>query len=187
MFTNGSGYKKEENDFFKKTSIQLLYGQKNLSKNDGFNLGVSFSHESYNVSIENPSSVDGSIDVISCFIGFARNRFKIGGEFDTYLDGSTNGEPYNRQILAFYSNYRIMDNLEGLVYVDMYNPVGLNHTLFGLFPNTNTGKDSETYIITGLSYYPTKGLIISPNIRMTSFENGSDSETMLKMNFQFKF
>ena len=79
LFTNGSGYKKEENDFFKKTSIQLVYGQKNLSKNDGFNLGVSFSHESYNVYIENPSSVDGSIDVISYFIGFARNRFKLSG------------------------------------------------------------------------------------------------------------
>ena len=189
LFTNGSGYKKEENDFFKKTSIQLVYGQKNLSKNDGFNLGFSFSTERYSLDIENPLSVDHGTDVISYFIGFSRNRFKIGGEFDTYLGSSVGGDHNNdnRQILAFYSSYKIMDNLEGLVYVDMYDPIGLSHTLFGVFPNTKTGKNSETYIIAGLSYYPTKGLIISPNIRMTSFENGSDTEIMLKMNFQFKF
>ena len=53
--------------------------------------------------------------------------------------------------------------------------------------NTDVDKNSETYIIAGLNYYPTKGLTIAPNVRMISFEDGSDSETMFKMNFQFKF
>ena len=48
-------------------------------------------------------------------------------------------------------------------------------------------EDGETYIITGFNFYPVKGLIITPNIRMTSFEDGSDSTTIFKMNFQFKF
>ena len=32
MYTNGSGYKNTENDKYKKISVQLVYGQKNLSK-----------------------------------------------------------------------------------------------------------------------------------------------------------
>jgi len=54
-------------------------------------------------------------------------------------------------------------------------------------PDTDANEDSETYIIAGLNYYPTKGLTITPNIRIASFEDGSDSQRMFKINFQFKF
>ena len=49
------------------------------------------------------------------------------------------------------------------------------------------GKDNLTYIIAGVNYYVGEHLIITPNIRFTSFEDESDSETVFKMNFQFKF
>ena len=171
LFTNGSGYKKQETDAYKKTSVQLVYGQKNLVKEVGFNMGTSFSYEPYN-----PNDAK---TVMSFFGGFANscpifssNSFRIGGEFDMYTDSGTD---ISKQIMALYVSYKAIDKLEGLVYLDMYDP------------DTDVSEDSETYIIAGLNYYPTKGLTITPNIRMTSFEDGSDSETMFKMNFQFKF
>ena len=171
LFTNGSGYKKQETDAYKKTSIQLVYGQKKLVKEYGFNMGTSFSYEPYN-----PNDTK---TVMSFFGGFANscpifssNSFRIGGEFDMHTDSGTD---ISKQIMALYVSYKAIDNLEGLVYLDMYDP------------DTDANEDSETYIIAGLNYYPTKGLTITPNIRITSFEDGSDSQTMFKMNFQFKF
>ena len=166
LSTNGVGYKKEENDAFKKTSIQLVYGEKKLVKNDGFNVGTSLSFESY--------SDDGNYmeSVMAFFGGYAGNGFRVGAEFDTKTDSKTE---LSEQIIAFYGSYKFTDDFEGLMYIDMYDS------------NTDVDKNSETYIIAGLNYYPTKGLTITPNIRMISFEDGSDSETMFKMNFQFKF
>ena len=169
LITNGSGYKKQESDAYKKTSVQLVYGQKRLFKElkDGFNIGASFSHEPYNS--------NDTKTVMSFFGGFASALgagLSFGAEFDMYRDS---GEDKTKEIIAFYSSCRVMDNLEGLVYVDMYDP------------DIDTDPNNETYIIVGFNYYPAKGLIISPNIRMTSFENGNDSETMFKMNFAFKF
>ena len=98
-----------------------------------------------------------------------------GADFSTTISLTDSNGDVTQQIMAFYSSYRLMDNLEGLLYVDMYDV------------DVDADEDSETYIIAGLNYYPTKGLIITPNVRMTSFEDGSDSQTMFKMSFQFKF
>ena len=106
------------------------------------------------------------------FGGYAGNGFRVGAEFDTKTDSKTE---LSEQIIAFYGSYKFTDDFEGLMYIDMYDS------------NTDVDKNSETYIIAGLNYYPTKGLTIAPNVRMISFEDGSDSETMFKMNFQFKF
>ena len=166
LSTNGVGYKKEENDAFKKTSIQLVYGEKKLVKNDGFNVGTSLSFESYY------DDGDYMESVMAFFGGYAGNGFRVGAEFDTKTDSKTE---LSEQIIAFYGSYKFTDDFEGLMYIDMYDS------------NTDVDKNSETYIIAGLNYYPTKGLTITPNVRIISFEDGSDSETMFKMNFQFKF
>ena len=42
LITNGAGYKKSENDSHKKLSLQFIYGNTNLSKSDGFNVGAVF-------------------------------------------------------------------------------------------------------------------------------------------------
>ena len=207
LITNGSGYKNQEDDKHKKISAQAVYGEKKLVKKDGFNIGTSFSMESYDIdavdaSVENEwvyglynhdndtntdevegwhndtitiDAVTGSSEnnmVMSFFGGYAGNGLRIGGEFDMHTD--SNGDK-TKQIMAFYASYKAMDSLEALLYFDMYDP------------DTGISEDTETYIIAGINYYPTNGLIITPNIRMTSFEDGSDNETMFKMNFQFKF
>ena len=164
LITNGVGYKRQEDDKWKKISLQTVYGQKNIDKEGGFNLGTSFSYERYS-SGNGPSS----IIVGSFFGGLKLNRFRIGGEFERKKNIQT------EQIIAFYSSYKIIDNLEGLVYLDMYDP------------DTDSGGNFETYTILGFNYYPTKGLIISPNFRLTSFESESESKTLFKVNFQFKF
>jgi len=167
LITNGTGYKKTESDEYKKISGQLIYGEKQLIKKDGYNAGLSFSTEPYEVD----SVTTENKNVISLFGGFAGGNLRIGGEFDLLTDAAIDE---TQQIIAFYTSYAVTENLEGLVYIDMFDP------------NTNTDKDGKTYLVAGVNYYPGKGLIISPNIRMTTPEEG-DNTTIFKVNFQFKF
>ena len=166
LSTNGTGYKKEESDAIKKTSIQLVYGEKKLVKKDGFNIGTSLTFEPYH------DGEDYTKSVVAFFGGYAGSGFRVGAEFDTKTDSKTE---LSEQIIAFYGSYKFTDVFEGLVYIDMYDE------------DTATDEDGETYIIAGLNYYPTKGLTITPNVRLKSFEDRSDGETVFKMNFQFKF
>ena len=49
LVTNGGGYKKSESDTHKKLSVHAVYGEAKLNKNDGFNIGTSFSVEPYDI------------------------------------------------------------------------------------------------------------------------------------------
>ncbi|MBC8256211.1 MAG: hypothetical protein H8E85_02790 [Candidatus Marinimicrobia bacterium] len=167
MITNGTGYKNNEDDEHKKMSVQLVYGEKKLVKKDGYNGGVSFTMEPYEVD----SVTTENKTVISLFGGFAGGSLRVGGEFDMLTDAATD---ITEQIIAFYASYAVTDKLEGLVYIDMFDP------------NTDTDNDGKTYIIAGMNFSPDEGLIITPNIRMTTPEEG-DKTTILTVNFQFKF
>ena len=188
MYTNGSGYKVTEYDEYKKTSIQLVYGEKKLVKNDGFNIGASFSIEPKDM---HTVSGDGEIDLslepskrnrtlMAFFGGYAGHGLRIGGEFDIYAfdtpayDDSEDFIMVTQQIMAAYASYRLSDKIEGLIYVDMYDP------------NTSTGNDGNTDMIIGFNYKPEKGLTMTPNIRISTPEEG-DSTTMFMLNFEFKF
>jgi len=172
--TNGTGYKKSEDDKYKKLATQFVYGEKKLVKNDGYNLGLVYTMESYDIS-ENTTE---STTVMSIFGGyasscpiFASNSFRIGSEYDMMKDS---GSDVTSQIMAFYGSYKLSDSIEGLLYYDMYDP------------DTNTEKDGFNYMILGVNYYATKGLVITPNIRTKTFEEGK-ATTYFKLNFQFKF
>jgi hypothetical protein len=78
------------------------------------------------------------------------------------------------QIMAFYASYKITSKLEGLVRYDMYDP------------DTDREPNGSTYLIAGLNYYPAKGLIITPNVRFTTPEEG-EGTTHAMLNFRFKF
>ena len=167
MITNGSGYKESENDKYKKISTQFVYGEKKLVQNDGYNIGLAYTIESYDVDVATTKSKT----VMGVFCGYASNGLRLGGEFDTHTDSGTK---ITQQIMAVYASYKLSDTMEGLIYYDMYDP------------DTNTEKNSENYVIAGLNYYPTKGLVITPNIRLTTPETG-DGTTHAGINFQFKF
>ena len=109
--------------------------------------------------------------LMAFFGGYAGNGLRIGGEFDTHTD---DGSGTIQQIMAAYASYRLSDKIEGLIYVDMYDP------------DTSTENDGNTDMIIGFNYKPEKGLTMTPNIRISTPEEG-DSTTMFMLNFEFKF
>ena len=182
MYTNGSGYKKTENDQYKKLSTQLVYGQKNLTKKDGLNLGASFTIEPYDYEDENNNTTTKNKTLMAFYGGFSGYGLRIGGEFDSYQDEGTN---INEQIMAGYINYKLSNKINVLGRVDIYDPwtesVDDENTT-----DNNEAKDNQTNIIAGFNYHPAQGLTITPNIRMSIPEEG-DSSTLFMLNFEFKF
>ena len=171
LCTNGSGYKKGENDKHKKISFQLVHGEKNLVKKDGAHIGYSLTVEPYDSKIDdNENTVENKI-LMGAYGGFAKNGLRIGGEFDVYTD---DGSDISKQIIAGYASYKLSDKFEGLIYVDMYDP------------NTSINKDGNTDMILGINCRPEKGLTITPNIRISNPEEG-DSNKKFMLNFEFKF
>ena len=168
LITNGTGYKKSENDKHKKLSFQFVFGETKLIKKDGFNIGISYSTEQYNT---NETSDINNKTATSIFAGYASKGLRFGAEFDTYND---HGIDNTQQIIAGYTSYKLSDKLEGLLYVDMYDP------------NTEINNDSNTDIIIGANYIPVKGLTITPNLRISTPEEGNSS-TIFMTNFEFKF
>ena len=182
MYTNGSGYKKSETDKHKKISAQFVYGQKNLSKKDGFNIGTSFSMEPYNYTDTDLNVSTKNKTLMAFYGGYAGNGLRIGAEFDTHIDDGTD---ITQQIIAGYVNYKISDKINILGRVDMFDP--WTESIDDLdTAGTNEEKDSQTNIIAGFNYIPAKGLTITPNVRMSVPEEG-DTTTLLMLNFEFKF
>ena len=172
MYTNGSGYKKSETDKHKKISAQFVYGQKNLSKKDGFNIGTSFSMEPYDYTDTDLNVSTKNKTLMAFYGGYAGNGLRIGAEFDMHTDDGTD---ITQQIIAAYANYKISDKINILGRVDMFDP----------WTESNE-KDNQTNIIAGFNYIPAKGLTITPNVRMSMPEEG-DATTLLMLNFEFKF
>ena len=182
MFTNGSGYKSSENDKYKKISTQFVYGEKKLVKRDGFNVGSSFSIEPYDYEDDNNIISTKNKTLIAFYGGYAANDFRIGAEFDIHRDDGTD---ITKQIIAGYMNYKLSDKINILGRLDIFDPWtestdDLNTN------NINEEKDSETNIIAGFNYIPTKGLTITPNIRISIPEDGYNT-TLFMLNFEFKF
>ena len=177
MYTNGTGYKENENDKHKKISAQFVYGQKKLSKNNGINIGTSFSIEPYDDDGDTKSKT-----LMAFYGGYAGNVLRIGAEFDTYTD---DGSDITQQIIAGYANYKLSDKINILGRVDMFDPwtksIDDSDTA-----DINEEKDNQTNIIAGFNYIPTQGLTITPNVRISIPEEG-DTTTLLMLNFEFKF
>ena len=167
MYTNGTGYKASENDKHKKISIQLVHGEKKLVKKDGFNAGTSFSVEPYDF---DETTIKNKI-VTSIYGGYAGNGLRIGTELDTHTD---EGNDITQQIIAAYASYKLSEKLESLVYFDMYDP------------DISKNKDENTDMIIGFNYRPAKGLTMTPNMRMSTPEEG-EGTTIFMLNFEFKF
>tara|TARA_B110000438_G_scaffold76576_1_gene76747 strand:- start:70 stop:996 length:927 start_codon:yes stop_codon:yes gene_type:complete len=162
LITNGSGYKKAENDDHKKISLQGIYGQQKLDKNDGFNIGSVYSTESYDLD----SSSVKNISVIGLFGGYASNGIRVGLELNQKND---NGLDIKGQLMSLYANYQTRKNIALFLKYDMVSP------------NTKESDEDKTYLIAGIEYSPGKGLMISPNFRKT------DDNSQLILNFEFKF
>ncbi len=171
--TNGTGYKKAEDDKYKKLAVMLVKGEKTLSKNPGYNAGLVWTTEPYafNAS-DSANTVVRYKNVLALFAGFAKDDFRLGGDFSQFSDG---GSEVTEQIIAVYGNY-FMTKLASLYFLyDNYDPyVGLQ-------------SDGVTSIIIGVNLVPARGLNIAPNIRYRIPESGKSELSEIILNFEFRF
>ena len=164
LFTNGTGYKKAEDDSHKKLSTHFVYGESKLNKNDGFNIGSSFSFEPYDI-----NDIVTNKTVIGFFSGYAGFGFRGGFEFDVKEE-----KDISSNIISIYGTYKLFDKFSFLARLDQIDP------------NTSSNNDGVQAVIIGAHYNLEEGLTVAPNFRMTNLEN-SDSEKSIVINFQFKF
>ena len=165
LITNGGGYKKAESDSNKKLSIHAVYGESKLNKKDGFNGGLSFSMEPYDID----SVTTSNTNIVCIFAGNAGNGFRGGFEFDT-----KNRDDVSGQIISAYGTYKLNDKLSILARLDQVDA------------DTSKNDDGVRAIIAGVHYSAAKGLTIAPTVRVRAPEEG-DSERSIVLNFQFKF
>jgi len=165
LITNGVGYKKAESDSHKKLSIHAAYGESKLNKKDGFNGGLSFSMEPYDID----SVTTSNTNIVGIFAGYAGNGFRGGFEFDT-----KNRDDVSGQIISAYGTYKLNDKLSILARLDQVDA------------DTSKNDDGVQAIIAGVHYNAAKGLTIAPTVRVRATEEG-DSENSIVLNFQFKF
>lgn len=160
LVTNGTGYKKSEDDSYKKLSVQVYYGPGKLNSKNGLNAGTVVAYEPY--------SSDGGTEaeiIVGVFGGYSFGPFRAGAEFDQLQDSE---EDVQIRIVSGYGNYALNDKV----------------SLFGRLDYVDYGDDSKNYIITGIAVAPEKGLKIMPNIRYTK-QNDTDAEIEYKLNFEF--
>ena len=168
LMTNGTGFKKSEDDSHKKLSLQLIYGNSKLSKSDGFNVGAVFSHEPYEregeVGIPEQPTGEHTKKVFGFFGGYAKNNLRIGAEWNQLEDSGLLDGNYNDNLSSFYINYA-------------FNP---KNTLVMKHDMVSGNKDAN-YTVVAVEFAPTKGLKVAPNVR------SDDGTNALGVNFQFAF
>ncbi len=163
MITNGTGYKKAEDDQYKKLSLRLLYGESKLK--EGLNAGMAVSTES-----EDYATGTGSTLILGGFAGFATSALRVGAEFD--MKSEKMAADKSAQLVSVYGNYKINNKLSGFGRFDLADP------------DTDTSGDGSNYLIIGLSYQPEKVFYIAPNVKMTMPETG-ETVTTYQVNFRF--
>jgi len=168
LITNGAGFKKSETDSHKKLSLQFIYGTVKLSKSDGFNIGAVLSHEPYDrdgeVTIPEEPAGEYSKKVFGVFGGYAKNNLRVGAEWSQLDDSGLLDGNYNNNLTSVYCNYAFKNKQSLIVKYDMVS-----------------GNKDANYALVAMEFAPTKGLMVSPNVR------SNDGTTSLGVNFQFLF
>jgi len=168
LLTNGAGYKKSETDSYKKTSLQFVYGNTNLSKSDGFNFGTVLSYEPYKregeVGIPEEPIGKHEKRVLGIFGAYAKDNLRVGMEWNQLNDSGLLDGNYNDSLTSIYCNYDLESSKNLFLKYDMVS-----------------GNKDTNYFLAGLEFNPTKGLMIAPHLR------SNDGTSEAGVNFQFKF
>ena len=168
LITNGAGFKKSETDSYKKLSLQFIYGTVKLSKSDGFNVGAVLSHEPYDrdgeVTIPEEPAGEHSKKVFGVFGGYAKDNLRVGAEWSQLDDSGLLDGNYNNNLTSVYCNYVYKNKQSLIVKYDMVS-----------------GNKDANYALLGIEFAPTKGLMVSPNVR------SNDGTTAIGVNFEFQF
>ena len=168
LITNGAGFKKSETDSHKKLSLQFIYGTVKLSKSDGFNVGAVLSHEPYDrdgeVTIPEEPAGEHSKKVFGVFGGYAKDNLRVGAEWSQLDDSGLLDGNYNNNLTSVYCNYALKNKQSLIVKYDKVS-----------------GNKDANYALVAMEFAPTKGLMVSPNVR------SNDGTTAIGVNFQFQF
>ncbi len=125
LYTNGSGYKKAENDNYKKFSAQFLCGQKKIQSPGDRNVGLVASYE---------PGASVTTTITGLFGGTKIGSLRLGGEADFY-----NNETTTKTLLSFYGTWSLSSSFGLLARTDtldkdVYSIIGLEyHTDQALF------------------------------------------------------
>jgi len=168
LVTNGTGYKKSENDNYKKFSFQTYYGEGKVTKG-GFNIGASLSLESFDYALPADTSVQTKT-VFGGFGAYSNGKFRIGAEYDF---ANNSGADITKTISSLYVSYKFSKTTQIFGRLDIFNP------------NTSSENKGYSYIIGGLNFIPTKGFSIAPNIKVISPQIG-DRNYSYFINLEYK-
>ncbi len=127
-------------------------------------------HQNAGIVYSTEDSDDGITTMMSLFGIINHNSYRISGEHDKLTVGGD-----DETISSMSASYYLTNDMDVFVRYDMYDP------------NTDDENDGENYLIAGVVFNCGSGLSISPNLRMTSYENDAESITEYKINCQFKF
>ena len=147
-----------------------MYGEKKITKNDGFNVGLVYT------STYNDIDDDYSNNLVGLFGGWAGYNCRLGIEMNTYeVDEIT--ETAN----ALYFNYSINDKIDLFLRHDM-NDQDIDTDFID-----NNGLDMESRSMLGVVWNATKGLYFSPNVIVTDAGDGTDSTNEYRLTCMFKY
>ena len=155
---NGEGYKEKDKDKSSSTYLRLLYGEKKLNKNDGFNIGLVYNNNS-----------DENETLFGAFGGYAAkylgSHYRIGLEYNIYEANSI-----TEKVTSFYSdfNFKKYEKINVFFRIDFISEEGVINS-----------DDDNLYV--GFVINPTKGLYISPHLVQ------SRDNTDYKLTFMFKY
>ena len=178
QIVNGEGFKNPQSDKYHKIAFNSTYGERNLVKNSGFNAGVVYTTEQ----TDNKPNI-----MTSLFGGFAGMGLRLGGQYNVVRDGQTKlvvidsagaigaTVELESNIISVSANYAVRNNIDIFARFDMVDD------------NDVTNKNGENYLVTGTVLTCNGGISVAPNVRITTFEDETDSVTEYKLNFQFKF
>lgn len=160
LITNGTGYKKPENDKYKLVSLRLFKDTEKL-RDSGFNTGTILTYTRYDVD----SVTVGNKSIIGIFGVLWRKNFRIGGEYDYYND-SENSRDFS--IISGYGNFKMFDNYEIFIRTDQ----------------TTDEMENKKYII-GFNINPAPGFKIAPYLNYS--QDKAENRLVYGLNFEFKF
>ena len=187
LYTNGEGYKNQSSDNNEKVSVQAMYGERNLSQTEGFNVGGVFSTLDYT----NSTSEEKTAQVMGLFGGFSSSGFRGGFEYNLGTDlnlivvdddSETTGVDEtvfygsSSSLMSFYGTYDL-SFVDGLSAIIKYNMIDTD---------VDTDDTETSTLLAGLSYQCAEGLLVSPNMLQTTIGD-EDPTTAINLTFKFNF
>jgi len=185
---NGEGYKKLQDNMGR----IKVGGNLEFHPVEGLTIFGHYDNYSGNIEIEDPVTMQpvirdtASISTIAFFAGYKTKKFRIGGEYNSQLNGkkyASQAEDQNLTAIAAYATFIINEQFEVFgKYMSL-----TSNKLEGATENWNYSKDGAQ-IIGGLQYKPVKKVKIAANYRTFIHEDSNETdESMFYINFEYSF